>query len=196
VNAFSDLAPAVTGTLGVVHTDRLMLRPFEPDDLDAIAAVFAKEEVWRFPYGRGYTQEESAAFVARQAEHWELCGFGLWLATEKATDDVIGYVGLSVPTFLPEILPAVEVGWRLDPGAWGRGFATEGASAALEQAFTTLGLQQVCSIPETENIASIRVEERLGMQLERNVVLPATVRRGKVEALLYVMMADDWSTRR
>jgi RimJ/RimL family protein N-acetyltransferase len=109
---------------------------------------------------------------------------------------VIGYVGLSVPTFLPEILPAVEVGWRLDPGAWGRGFATEGASAALEQAFTTLGLQQVCSIPETENIASIRVEERLGMQLERNVVLPATVRRGKVEALLYVMMADDWSTRR
>ncbi len=48
-----------------------------------------------------------------------------------------------MPTFLPEILPAVEVGWRLAPAAWGKGYTTEGATAALNQAFTTLGLDRV-----------------------------------------------------
>jgi len=47
------------------------------------------------------------------------------------TDRLIGYIGISVPTFLPDILPAVEVGWRFDPEAWGRGYASEGAREVL-----------------------------------------------------------------
>ena len=98
-------------------------------------------------------------------------------------DDALGYLGLSVPTFLPEILPAVEVGWRLRPDAWGQGLATEGAGAALDEAFTTLGLDEVCSVPQADNPASIRVAERLGMRLDRQVEIPANERRGAARGL-------------
>jgi RimJ/RimL family protein N-acetyltransferase len=108
---------------------------------------------------------------------------------------VIGYVGLSVPVFLPEILPAVEVGWRFDPGVWGRGYASEGARAALAEAFTTLGLEEVCSVPQSDNPASSRVCERLGMRFEREVVIPATSRRGALTGLLYEMSRSEWSAR-
>ena len=64
-------------------------------------------------------------------EEWDECGFGCWIARLRETRRVVGYVGLSVPMFLPEILPAVEVGWRFDPAHWGRGFASEGARAGL-----------------------------------------------------------------
>ena len=117
--------------------------------------VFAKPEVWEFPFGRAFTRDETAAFLAAQIDQYESCGVACWLATERATDRVVGYVGISVPTFYPAILPTVEVGWRFDPDVWGRGFATEGAGAALDQAFGPLGLDRVCSLPQAENTASV-----------------------------------------
>src|SRR5690606_25368227 len=77
-------------------------------------------------------------FVEKRVAGWDAQGFDLWVAEERATGRVIGFVGLSVPRFLPEVLPAVEVGWRLHPDVWGRGYATEGVTVALDEAFTTL----------------------------------------------------------
>jgi len=185
--------PPIRAPLGDVTTERLELRRFRSGDLDDLAAVFEKPEVWRFPYGRGFTRDETADFLDTQLEEWSTCGFGCWLAIERESARVIGYVGLSVPTFLPEILPAVEVGWRFDPGVWGRGYATEGARAALAEAFDTLGLDQVCSVPQADNPASSRVCERLGMRLEREVDIPATARRGVLTGLLYGMSRSEWS---
>jgi len=74
------------------------------------------------------------------------------------------FLGLAPPEFLPEVMPTVEVGWRLDPEFWGRGLATEGGRAALGYAFETLNLEEVVSIYEPENLASGRVMERLGMK--------------------------------
>src|SRR5262249_43265932 len=76
----------------------------------------------------------------------------------------LGFVGLAVPSFLPAVLPAVEVGWRLAREAWGQGLATEGARAALHQAFAELRLRSVISIIEPGNERSIRVAEQLGMR--------------------------------
>ncbi len=104
----------------------------------------------------------------------------------------MGFAGLSVPTFLPEVLPAVEVGWRLDPVVWGRGYATEGASAALDEAFTTLGLPEVCSICQSDNRASVRVAER---RLDRPVVI-RNDRRGSLDAKLFVASRYEWPERR
>jgi RimJ/RimL family protein N-acetyltransferase len=191
-----DSAPPIAAPLGDVTTDRLRLRRFDDDDLDELAAVFAKPEVWRYPYGRALTRTETQAFLAAQIREWDECGFGCWLAIERATDRVAGYVGLSVPRFLPEILPAVEVGWRFDPAVWGRGYATEGAAAALDEAFTTLGLDDVCSVPETDNAASVRVAERLGMRLARTVTIPATDRRGELTGSLFVITRDGWLSGR
>jgi RimJ/RimL family protein N-acetyltransferase len=179
-----------------VVTERLTLRRFRPSDTDALAPVFAKPEVWRFPYGRGFTAEETAAFVAAQIAEWDACGFGCWLAQQHESGRTVGYVGLSVPHFLPDLLPVVEVGWRFDPDVWGRGYATEGAVAALDHAFGTLGLTEVCSAPQTENSPSSRVCERLGMTLERVVNLAPTARRGAVDANLYWMTAADWRDQR
>jgi RimJ/RimL family protein N-acetyltransferase len=176
-------------------TERLELRRFREDDLDPLARVFAKREVWQYPYGRGFTRDETEAFLGRQIDEWATVGFGCWVAVERATGLLIGYVGISVPTFLPEVLPAVEVGWRLDPSAWGRGYATEGAAAALDEAFGTLALEEVCSIPQAENPASVRVAERLGMRLDRTVTIPPNERRGALEALLYVITRDEWLAR-
>jgi RimJ/RimL family protein N-acetyltransferase len=186
------LHPPIAAPLGEVTTDRLHLRRFHVDDLDELAVVFAKPEVWRYPYGRAFDRSETQGFLDAQRREWDECGFGCWLAAERATSQVVGYVGLSVPRFLPEILPAVEVGWRFDPAVWGRGYATEGAAAALGEAFTTMGLDEVCSVVQSDNEASVRVAERLGMRLARAVTIPATDRRGALAGSLFEITRDEW----
>lgn len=184
--------PPVVHPLGDVTTERLELRKPDPGDLDALATVFAKYEVWKFPYDRPWTREETADFITRGRDHWDTCGFGLWLAFLRSTGRLIGYVGLSVPMFLPEILPAVEVGWRFDPDAWGQGYATEAARAALAEGFTTLGFDEICSLPQVENSASVRVAERLGMRNEGIATIAANERFGEKDAVLFWMTAAEW----
>jgi RimJ/RimL family protein N-acetyltransferase len=184
--------PPIAAPLRDVTTERLELRRFRPEDLYGLAAVFAKREVWLFPYGRAFNRSETADFLQTQMDEWDSYGFGCWIAIERDTSQIIGYVGISVPTFLPEILPAVEVGWRLDPTAWSKGYASEGARAALAEAFTTLALEEVCSVPQVGNPASSRVCDRLGMRLERTVSIPANSRRGEVHGLLYKMTRAEW----
>lgn len=187
--------PPIAAPLPDVTTERLDLRRFCESDLDELAAVFAKREVWLFPYGRAFTKDETADFLDSQIRHWADCGFGCWIARERTNARVVGYVGLSVPSFLSEILPAVEVGWRFDPAVWGRGFASEGAREALAQGFTTLGLEEICSVPQSDNPASTRVCDRLGMRLEREVEIPANPRRGALRASLYKITPGEWRVR-
>jgi RimJ/RimL family protein N-acetyltransferase len=175
-----------------VTTARLDLRRFVDTDLDELADVFAHREVWEFPFGRAFSRDETAAFLERQMREWEELQFGLWVVRTSHDHCMIGYAGLSVPAFLPEILPAVEVGWRLRPAAWGHGYATEAATAALDEAFSTLRLESVCSLPQVDNDPSWRVAERLGMKLVRDIDLPATDRRGGVTARLYEISRQDW----
>jgi len=112
-------SPTTANPLGAVTTSRLHLRKFRESDLDELAVVFVKPEVWEYPYGRGFTRQQTHAFINTMIDEWDQCGFGCWIAIERTTGTVVGYVGLSVPMFLPEILPAVEVGWRFDPDHWG-----------------------------------------------------------------------------
>lgn len=192
----SSPCPRISEPLKDVETERLVLRRFREGDADLLEPVFAKPEVWRFPYGRGMTRNETQRFVARQLEEWDRFGLACWLAATKAEGRVVGYLGISVPHFLPDILPAVEVGWRLDPDVWGRGLATEGAIAALDEAFGPLGLERVCSAPQTDNLASCRVCERLGMTLEHEIEAPGNERRGPVAISLYWINREEWRSRR
>lgn len=185
--------PEIAAPLGAVNTARMHLRQFAESDLDGLADVFSKAEVWQFPYGRAFTRDETSRFLDAQMAEWEECGFGCWIAVLKSTQVPIGYVGLSVPMFLPEILPAVEVGWRFDPSVWGHGLAAEGAQAALAEGFTTLGLGEICSLPQSANPRSFRVCERIGMTFRHTVDCPPTERRGGVQARMYTMSRDDWS---
>jgi RimJ/RimL family protein N-acetyltransferase len=156
-----------------VRTERLTLRAWAKADLDPLAEVFAVEAVWQFPFGRGLTRKETAAFLERQQESWRTRGFGLWAAELRGTAELIGFIGLSVPLFLPEVLPAVEAGWRIHPRHWRRGLATEGGRASIEQGFAPLGVDRIISIAEPDNEASIRVMRRLGMTEALRTTHPA-----------------------
>ena len=154
-------SPEIAPPLRDVMTERLELARFVPEDADALVPVFAQPAVWQFPYGKGMDASWTAGFVARAIEHWDRFGFGLWVVRTRGEHRAIGYLGLAMPAFLCELvgaerMPAVEVGWRLDPSHWGQGYATEGATAALQEEFLTLQLTEVSSAPQHQSALSAR----------------------------------------
>jgi RimJ/RimL family protein N-acetyltransferase len=108
------------------------------------------------------TREQTGAFLTRVLERYETDGFGIEAVIDRDSGVMMGWAGLAVPHFLPEILPAVEVGWRFAEAYRHRGLATEAGAAALGWGFTTGGLDRIVSIYEPANVASGRVMERLG----------------------------------
>jgi len=160
-------------------TERLLLRPWRPADRDPFAAMNADPEVMRYVGpGSPLTRAQSDELVDAIDAHWEQHGFGLWCAAPREDPDTcIGFVGLAIPSFLPAVLPAVEVGWRLAQPAWGRGLATEGARAALDHGFGPLQLHSIISVIDPENHRSVRVAEKLGMRREASHLHPVTGRK-------------------
>jgi RimJ/RimL family protein N-acetyltransferase len=167
-----------------IETDRLLLRPWRPaEDLDALTAMNADPAVMRWVSpNRPLRREESAAFLDLMVRHWDEHGFGLWALVPRKEDAApcIGFAGLAIPSFLPAVLPAVEVGWRLAPAWWGRGLATEAARASMDFGFERLGLRSVVSIIDAGNARSLRVAEKLGMRPGRDRLHPVTRRRLRV----------------
>ena len=166
-----------------LETERLLLRPWRPaEDLDALAAVNADPDVMRFVApNRPLTRAETAGQLERFVAHWERHGFGLWAVVPRDGDGrAIGFAGLAIPSFLPQILPAVEVGWRLASGSWGRGYATEAARASVAFGFERLGLRSIVSVIEPGNVRSLRVAEKLGMRPAPDRVHPVSRRRLRV----------------
>jgi RimJ/RimL family protein N-acetyltransferase len=156
-----------------LDTDRLTLRGWRDDDLDALAAIDADPEVMRYILdGSVRDRERSAEGLRRMVRGWAEHGFGLFAVEVRATGTLIGWAGLAVPAFLPEILPAVEIGWRLARPAWGHGYATEAAAAALRFGFDEVGLDRVVSIRHVDNRRSARVMEKLGLTYRFDTVVP------------------------
>ena len=143
-------------------TARLCLRPWRTEDLPAFAALNADLRVMEF-FPKLLDRPESDAMAARIAEHFDRHGFGLWAVEVVNQVDFIGYVGLSVPQFEAPFTPCVEIGWRIAYEHWGRGYAIEGAKAAVDFAFRELRLEQLVSFTVPANLRSRRVMERLGM---------------------------------
>jgi RimJ/RimL family protein N-acetyltransferase len=146
----------------VLTTEHLLLRPFIHEDLTELAAIHAEESFWWYPLRSGMTMEQTAGFLVRTIERYESDGVGIEALIDRETGAMIGWAGLAVPHFLPEILPAVEVGWRLGSPYRGRGLATEAGRAAVDWGFTEGGLTRIVSIFEPENVASGKVMEHLG----------------------------------
>jgi RimJ/RimL family protein N-acetyltransferase len=165
-----------------METERLLLRTWRRDDLEAFAALNGDERVMRFVGARRpLAREESERLLGQIVGHWERHGFGLWAVQPRGdAAEPIGFVGLAVPAFLPSVLPAVEVGWRLAPGWWGHGLATEGARASVAAAWEALGLRCLLSIIHPDNERSLRVAAKLGMRPGRDRLLPGSNARVRV----------------
>lgn len=146
-----------------IKTKRLILRRWKKEDLVPFAKMNADPRVMEcFP--SVLTREESDAFYERIREHFEKYGWGLWAVSIKSGPKFIGYIGLKhvVPS-LP-CAPAVEIGWRLIFEEWGKGYATEGAKAALHYGFDTIDLVEIVSLTAKTNTRSIRIMEKIGMK--------------------------------
>jgi RimJ/RimL family protein N-acetyltransferase len=123
-----------------METDRLLLRPAEPSDVDDLRALDADPEVMRFLGTDGATSVE---LVGRS---------GYWVGIEKATGEFVGWFGLDD-----------ELGYRIRRSKWGLGYATEGAKAVLRKAFAD-GVERVTAQTMFVNTGSRRVMEKLGMR--------------------------------
>ncbi|HEX4944047.1 MAG TPA: GNAT family N-acetyltransferase [Usitatibacteraceae bacterium] len=144
-------------------TSRLRLRPWRESDLEPFAAMNADPRVMEhFPSVQ--TREESEAVARRIMAKLESQGWGLWALEVVGGEPFIGFTGLAVPTFESWFTPCTEIGWRLARGAWGQGYATEAARAALAFGFGELGLAEIVSFTAVSNRRSAAVMERLGMQ--------------------------------
>jgi RimJ/RimL family protein N-acetyltransferase len=175
----------------MIETERLLLRAWQQSDEAPFAALNADPEVTRYLRGP-MRRDESDELLARIRGHWQDHGFGLYAVEVKDTGAFAGFVGLAVPSFLPEVLPAVEVGWRLAREHWGRGYATEGARASLTHGFRELKLRQIISIIDPQNAASVRVAERLAMTRGRDRIHPIT----RVRLAVYAKTAEDAGSSR
>ncbi|MFG1809309.1 GNAT family N-acetyltransferase [Streptomyces sp. NPDC049040] len=170
--------------MDVMETERLTLRRWRDGDLPVMAALNADPEVMRWIRdGSAWDEEQTRAAIARMEALWEAEGFGLSAVEIRATGELAGFTGLSVPHFLPEVMPAVEIGWRLGRRHWGRGYATEAARACLHRAFHGNGLDRVVGIVQTGNTASERIMHKLGMRLDRELVAAGSGRPTRVYAI-------------
>lgn len=145
-----------------IRTERLLLRPFRDEDIDAFAAMNRDPRVMEFFPGLA-SREETKALIGRIRASVVERGVGMWAVEVPERASFIGFVGLHQATFDAPFTPCVEVGWRLAAEHWGHGYATEAARASLEYGFGTFGLTEILSWTVPDNLPSRRVMEKIGM---------------------------------
>jgi RimJ/RimL family protein N-acetyltransferase len=163
---------SVEHMLVTIETSRLTLRPLDLNDLDHLAPLHAQESFWRYPYGQGWSRDETFGFLERTVAEYSDSGLAVHAVVVRETEELAGWAGLSVPQFLPEILPAVEVGWRLGMQFRRRGYATEAGAAWVRYGFEELDLHEIVSIYEPDNVDSGAVMRRLGFSLKHKTIHP------------------------
>ena len=166
-----------------LETERLLMRWFREDDFAAHAKISSDPEVMRFlGDGRPMTDIEVWRQMAAIMGHWYFRGYGIWAVEERRSGNLIGRIGF----MNPQGWPGFELGWTLGRNYWGNGYATEGARRALEYAFTEMNRDHLISLIDPQNVASIRVAERLGETVEGRTQL-----MGK-DVLIYGIDRGHW----
>ncbi|MCI0572582.1 MAG: GNAT family N-acetyltransferase [Myxococcaceae bacterium] len=148
-----------------LQTERLLLRPWEPGDFEAYAAIMADPEVVRYLGTLPLSREDAWRNLALLVGHGQLRGYTLNAVVERTTGRLLGRCGL----WQPEGWPGLEVGWALGSFAWGQGFATEAAKLWRDYAFRVLGVEELVSLIHPSNERSQRVARRVGLRRLREV---------------------------
>jgi RimJ/RimL family protein N-acetyltransferase len=146
----------------MLETPRLLLRAPLEADLDGWAGFDGDERATRF-FAGPRSRAQAWSEMATAAGMWALRGYGLFSVIERSSGRWIGRVG----PWVPEGAIGTEVGWAIAPEAWGKGYATEAAEAAIGWAFATLDWSEVIHCIDAPNTASIAVAERLGSAWRR-----------------------------
>jgi RimJ/RimL family protein N-acetyltransferase len=160
--ATSDVPPTRHAERMELRTARLRLRSWRASDRDDFARLNADPRVMQY-FPAPLPPEKSDALARILAAQIDANGWGLWAVEIPGVSPFAGFIGLARPSFEAHFTPCVEIGWRLAQETWGRGYATEGARAALAFGFHDLGLPEIVSFTAVTNSRSRRVMERIGM---------------------------------
>jgi RimJ/RimL family protein N-acetyltransferase len=176
-----------------VLTERLELRPFREDDLDAFHAIQSRPDVVRYLYWEPRTRDEAHDMLARRQREVaiEREGDGLHLAADlRGTEILVGHFNLY---FASEVHRQGEIGFVVHPDHHGRGYATEGARVMLRFGFEELRLHRIIGRCDARNLASARVMERLGMRREAHLVENEFVKGEWTDEFTYAMLDREWT---
>jgi RimJ/RimL family protein N-acetyltransferase len=158
----------------VLETERLILRPFRAEDVDAQAAMMGDAEVMRFLGGHALSREDAWRKLLGGGAMWALFGWGYWAVARRSDGVMVGQLGFA--DFKRDMIPGIEgfpeMGWLFAADAGGQGYATEAGLAALAWIDVAHDKPEVVAIIDTDNARSIRVAEKLGF----NEKGPATYR--------------------
>jgi RimJ/RimL family protein N-acetyltransferase len=156
----------------VIDTPRLRLRPWRDDDRAAFAAILADPEVMA-DLGGPVDRRAADARLDRYAAAFAQTGLCRWTVEDRA-GGFLGYAGIMPSAADHPLGPHFDIGWRLARAAWGRGYATEAAAAALRDGFERCGLQRVlaCTAPDNARSQAVMVRLRLRRDPARDFALP------------------------
>jgi RimJ/RimL family protein N-acetyltransferase len=172
-----------------IRTTRLLMRPWRDDDREPFAAMNADPVVMEHMIAP-LTREQSDAFVDRMCAHFDEHGYGLWALEDDA--GFVGFTGLMWATFDVAFNPSLEVGWRLRRDSWGKGYASEAATAALQHGFEHV--ERITSFTALGNVRSSRVMERIGMRRDLEFDHPRVPDGHPAKRhVLYVADRQTWS---
>ena len=148
----------------MIETERLILRDWRDEDIEPFIRHTNTEPVMRW-LGGVKTEAEIRSVIEDRLMRWQReRGFTFWAVERKTDGELLGFCGLKIAdTDGSPIQGEHEIGWRLREDAWGQGYAREAATASLDHAFDVLGAPHVVAITFTQNEASWRLMERLGM---------------------------------
>jgi len=166
-----------------IHTQRLVLRPFETGDVQGIAEMLSDPETTRW-IGGVKTATEAAASVMRMKESFKGRGWGTLAVIVKDTSQCVGYCGVRPLACTQE----VEIAFGLAKAYWRRGYGTEAATACIDATFRALPLDSIVATVYPDNSGSIAVLKKLGMREESRVfgVWPDSL------ALLFRITRNEW----
>ena len=148
--------------MNIIETERLILRTWKKEDEDEYYRINQDPKVLEFLRGP-LTMQQVKDFINFVNQQFEKIGYTLWAAEEKSSGKLMGFIGLDPLKWEAPFGPCVEIGWRLGSEFWGKGYATEGAKAALDYGFNKCGLNEIVSFTVPANIRSLRIMEKIGM---------------------------------
>ncbi|PIW62814.1 GNAT family N-acetyltransferase [Shewanella sp. CG12_big_fil_rev_8_21_14_0_65_47_15] len=144
----------------ITQTERLIIRPFTEQDIDALFLMNSIPAMLKYIPTAAFTSREQAEALFHNVilQDYQQRGFGRWAVEHKADNKVIGFCG---PKFIPEF-NEVELGYRYFPEYWGMGIGSEAALAALK-AFPQFGIDKTIALILEGNVGSEGVAKRVGM---------------------------------
>ena len=155
----------------IFTSERLGFRNWEITDIDVLFKINSDDSAMQF-FPSKPSKTDTKNFIERMQQQYTEKGFCYFAVEVLDTKECIGFIGISEQTYEIDFNPSIDIGWRIHPDFWGKGFATEGAKVCLQYAFKQLNLNEIVSVAPKINIPSIAVMKKIGMTKAKEFTHP------------------------